>query len=505
MQESPSDAEPRGAVLTGGREASSGAILALLCGIVFLAVINGTMVNIALPFIGREFGVGESVYAWVVISFSLMFGIFSAVHGRLADLFGVRRLYLLGMMVLGLASLLVAFAPDIVTLIGIRFVQGAGSAAMPALGPVIVSRVIPPEHRGAALGVILGSIGVAASIGPFLGGVVVQFFGWRAVFLLTATVLLAVPVAFRVLPRRLDEVSSDERFDLSGALLLGVTAAVLMLSLTVLERFGAGWEFGAMLVFGVLAGAGFLLRIHVARSPFVPPSLFGDRRYAAMLGSGFCLNATRFGTVVLVPALLVEVHALAPIWIGVILLPGALCIALLSRRAGRLSDRMGSRRPVVVGAVGVLLGNMVTAASAGVSVVGVAVGMLLYGLGFAFMQSPLLSATSWIVPRAWAGTGTGLYMTIFFLGGAFGVSVSMTAVSLQGPVATSWLGMSWLEGGAAYSNAMLCLSLLSIVPLLSARCVPGREMVVVRGAVSSGPAAERSGLVRSEPDGSGRR
>lgn len=470
---------------SGGTHAEEGelterhrlAILIVLSLVVFLAVVNGTMVNIALPFIGQEFGVSESVYGWVVISFSLMFGVFSAIHGRLADRHGVRRLYLMGLAILGVSSVLVAMAPRIDLLIAMRFIQGAGSAAMPALGPVIIARTMPAARRGAALGVVLGAIGLAASIGPFLGGLIVQLFGWRAVFLMTGLVLVAFPLASRVLPRSLDEHRPSGRFDLVGAVLLGACATGFMLLFTVAERFGLAAPTLGLAAGLVLGATALVVWVRYRPDPFISPALFADARYAAMLAAGFATNATRFGTVVLVPALLVRVDGLEPIWIGVVLLPGALCIALLSRVAGRWSDRVGSRRPVIVGAIGVLGGNLVAAWFAGVGPVGVAAGMLLYGIGFAYIQSPLLNAVSWILPSHRAGAGTGLYMTIFFLGGAFGVSLSMTAVDLQPEQVRSWMGLAHLGEGAAYSNAILCLTVLALVPLAMTRWIPGAEMV----------------------------
>lgn len=445
--------------------------LYLLCTVVFFAVVNGNMVNVALPFIGQHFEVTEGTYGWLVTGFSLTFAIFSAVHGRLANRVGLRRLYAMGVIVLGGLSLLLAFAPTIELAIAMRIFQGAGSAALPAMGTVVIARLFPPERRGEAMGMILASVGVAASIGPFLGGLLVELGGWRLVFAATGLVLFALPFIFRLLPESLDE-TYKEPFDTLGAVLLTGGASALLYSFNVIERLGPGWEF-----FSLLAGGLFLLlvlwwRISRIEDPFVDPKLFADFRFVVNSAVAFLVNATRFGTIVLVPIFLIEVNQVSPLVVGIVLLPGALFIAFLSTPAGRVADNYGARRPVAVGAILVIAGNIITALTAGISVLGSAIGMGLYGLGFALIQSPIVSATSQILSRRHGGPGMGIFMMIFFLGGAFGVALSVTVVEIQSPETAAWFG-SQVGGGALYSNAIFSLTFLAIIALLLTPKVPG--------------------------------
>lgn len=446
--------------------------LILLSVVVFFSVVNGTMVNIALPFIGRHFDVTEGTYGWIVTGNALAFGIFNAIHGRLADLIGLRRLYLFGVAVLGLGSFLVAVAPTIEIAIAVRVLQGAGSAALPVLGATIIARSFPPARRGAAIGYILGAVGLAASIGPFLGGIIVQLAGWRAVFAFTGIVLFAIPAGLKLIPAALDE-RTKTRFDYLGALLLGAGVTAIIYSFNVLENHGTGRFFYALILSGLIGLALFWWRIKVAQEPFAQPEIFKNGRFIASSVVAFMSNATRFGSIVLVPIFLIEVHGLAPIWVGVVLLPGALFIAFTSPAAGRYASRVGARIPVTLGMVVILLGNIIAALYAGVSPTGVGVGMGLFGLGFAFTQSPLVSAVSDILPREQAGVGMGIFMMIFFLGGAFGVALSVTVVELQAPGSTSWLGLNMGEG-AVYSNALLALTLLGLTALPLLRFVPGK-------------------------------
>ena len=445
--------------------------ITLVCVVVFFAVVNGNMVNVALPFIGRDFGVTEGTYGWIVTGFSLTFGIFNAIHGRLVGRVGLRRLYAFGIATLGGTSLLLAIAPNVQFAIALRLLQGAGSAALPALGTVIVARLFAPEQRGVAMGWVLAVVGVAASIGPFLGGLLVEIGGWRLVFASTSVVLLVIPGIWRLLPASLDE-RTEQPFDLVGAVLLAAGVTALLYAFVVVENHGPGIEFAALLAFGALCLVVFARHILRVEEPFADPELFADIRYVLSNVVAFLVNATRFGTIVLVPIFLIEVNEVAPITVGLVLLPGAIFIAVVSPLSGRFGDSVGARIPVTAGTLLVIAGNIVTALTAGGPIIGPTIGMALYGLGFAFFQSPLVSATSQILSPKSSGTGMGIFMMVFFLGGAFGVALSVTAVELQAPGATGWLGLT-TGPGAVYSNAIFTLTALAIVALVLTPGIPG--------------------------------
>jgi EmrB/QacA subfamily drug resistance transporter len=464
--------------LTETKSCSSTWILALLASVVFLAVVNGTMINIALPYIGRDFAVTEGTYGWIVTGYSLAFGIFSAINGRLADVVGMKRLYLVGILIFGAGAAIVAVSPTIEFAIVVRFLQGAGAAALPVLGSSIIARIVPPQGRGAAMGIILSTVGVAASIGPFLGGFLVQLGGWRLVFIFTAVVLFAIPVAWRLLPAELDKTESTH-FDATGAVLLSVAMILGMYGFEIVEEVGVGLNLALCLGSALVVGLGFWWWIHRAREPFVAPELLKNVRYLATTFVAFLCNATRFGTIVLVPIFLTEVDHLEPIWIGVVLFPGAIAIAVLSRPAGRLADRVGPKIPVAVGTIFIVAGNLIAAYFAGSSPIGVGVGMTLYGVGFACMQSPLIASVSIIAPSHMTGVALGMFMMIFFIGGAFGTALSVTAVELQQKGASSWLGLPPSDG-ALYSNAILLLTILAV---LGAGLVP----LLPRGRLQAAP------------------
>ena len=447
--------------------------LILLSTVVFIAVVNGTMINVALPYIGDDFGVTEGTYGWLVTGYTLTFGIFSAVHGRLADVLGKKRLYLFGIIMLGVNSLAVAASPWIELAIGLRVVQGAGAAALPVLGTAIVRELVPARQQGKAVGYILSTVGVAASIGPFLGGSIVQFAHWRVVFMVTGVVLLMLPLASKYLPDWLNE-TGEGRFDWFGALLMALGVGGLLYGFEIVVSGAPLWQLGVTLGVGVLLLVAFGFWITKKENPFVLPRTFRRVSYIASSVAAALTNAGRFGTVVLTPIFLKELNMLGPLKVGAVLFPGAVMIALLSSKAGNWADRSGPRTPVLVGFVAMILGGGLSAYFAGGSVWGVGVGMTLFGIGFAFTQSPLVSSVNKMLPRREAGAGVGMFMMIFFVGGAAGVAAAVTAVELQPEQVDSLFGLTTGARGP-FTNALLMLTGLLVMGLISIPFLPSAE------------------------------
>lgn len=439
-------------------------ILALLGGVVFIAVVNGTMINVALPHIGKDFGVTEGTYGWLVTGYSLTFGIFNAINGRLADLIGKRRMYMLGIVFLGISSLAVAASPSIHLAIAIRLIQGAGAAALPVLGTTIIKSIAPPDQQGKSVGIILSTVGVAASIGPFLGGFLVQFAGWRFVFMFTGVSLLALPFAYKLLPKSLDQ-SDQKRFDWFGGLLVSLGVGGLLYTFELVESQKPLWQILTLVGVSLTLLAGFWAWIKRAAKPFVPHALF-DPKYIACAVMAALTNASRFGSVILAPIFFTKLHNLSPIEVGATLFPGALAITLLSSKAGTWADQHGPRTPVIFGVFCMLAASIITAIFVQSSIIGATVGLTFFGLGFAFTQSPLVSSVNRIVPSQHAGAGVGMFMMIFFIGGAAGVALSVTLIELQPPQ-----GFFPVLGGK-YGNALLALFIANATGLLLSPFLP---------------------------------
>ena len=167
----------------------------------FFTVLNASAVTVLLPEMGRDLAIGTASLGWLMTGYLLVYGVAIPFYGRIADLYGARRLFLFGLTVFAIGSILSAIAPNYPLLLGARLIQAVGGAAIPGLGMAIASRAFPQEKRGIVLGLISATIGVGAAVGPLLGGVMSDAFGWRSVFVITALAGLTIPFGLKILSR----------------------------------------------------------------------------------------------------------------------------------------------------------------------------------------------------------------------------------------------------------------------------------------------------------------
>jgi DHA2 family metal-tetracycline-proton antiporter-like MFS transporter len=451
---------PRGAPATDrGGAPSTRLFLLVVASAVFVAVLTGSMVNVVIPVMRAEFGASAAHIGWIVTGYALAYAVGVPLYGRVSDLFGVRRVFALGLVVFGAGGLVCALAPSLAVLVLGRVVQGIGGAAIPALATVAVARALPPGRRGGAMGLIASTVGIGSAVGPVVGGAVGQLVGWRALFLGSlALALLLLPLARSVLPDGGGE--GDRRFDLLGGVLLGLAAGLFLFGVT--QGQGAG--FAAPVTWGsflgaALAGAGFVWRINRAPHPFVPPSLFRNRGYVAAVAVAFFAMLTYLAALVVVPLLLVEVNGLSPGAAGLVLTPGAVALALLSPVAGRLSDRLGVKAPIVAGLGTMALAVILLSTFAGASPVLLAVGIAGVGAGFSGIQSPASNAAANALPAEAVGAGMGLFAGAFFLGGGTGAALGGAFLAARQGAGAAALNPLYGFGAAPFSDVFLAMGL----------------------------------------------
>lgn len=441
--------------------------LAVVALAVFVSVLTGSMVNVAIPAIRAEFGASASQVGWVVTGFALAYAVSVPLYGRVADLYGVRRVFVLGVLGFAAGGFVCALAPSLPLLILGRVVQAAGGAAIPALATVAVAKVLPPGKRGGAMGLVASSVGVGSAVGPVVGGVVGQLFGWRVLFVGSlGLALLLVPLALRALP---GERTADARhFDLLGGVLLGLGAGLLLFSVTQGQAagFGALSSWGSFLG-GLLALAGFVGHIRRTPDPFVQPALFANREYVAALVVGFCAMFANLAALVFVPLLVIEVNRLSPGAAGLVLTPGAVALALLSPLSGRLSDRAGVRAPIVVGLVTMALALVFLSLVAGGSPFLIAVGAAGVGAGFAFVQSPTNNAAAGALPVGDVGAGLGLFSGAFFLGSGAGPALIGALLESRREVGADAFNPFYTLAAGPFSDAFLGAVLALLVALIA--------------------------------------
>ncbi|MFC7302809.1 MFS transporter [Streptomyces monticola] len=394
------------------------AALALLSLLQFLIAIDVTVVNVALPSIGAQFGADAAALSWVVTGYTLVGGGLLLLGGRLTDLLGRRRMFLLGAALFAAASLVAGLAPSLEALVAARFAQGAGEAlASPAALSLIALLYPGPEERAKALGV-WGTISAGGLVvGVLLSGVLTQLLHWRWIFginvPLAAAVLLLTPVLVRPDSRR----TRTGRLDLPGAALL--TAGPLAVVYGVLER-----DVPAVVVGVALLGA-FVAVEARAKSPLVPLSFFAHRTRAVANGATVLLSAALSATFYLLTLYLQQAMRLEPLQAGLAYLP--FCAALLAAisQVSRLIGTLGTRRTALLGLAltGAGLAWLARlpehgsyAADVLPGMIGVAAGM---GIGLVALQNAALQG----VTEHDAGTAAGVQRSVDQLGGSLGLAV----------------------------------------------------------------------------------
>jgi DHA2 family metal-tetracycline-proton antiporter-like MFS transporter/DHA2 family florfenicol/chloramphenicol resistance protein-like MFS transporter len=459
-------------------------LLAVMSAATFVSVFNQSMVNVAVPLIQQTYSVSESQVGWVATGYLLVFAVGVPLYGRISDLYSPKLTFCFGLVLFAAGSLACALAPSLGMLVAGRVIQAAGGAAIPALSFGLVAKLLPPGRRGFGLGIISSSIGAGAAFGPVLGGLLIQSYSWHSLFYSTlALTVFLIFGALYVVPNVVGEADgggrSLARLDLPSGILLALAAGLLLFGVTQGQTSGlfspvALGSFAGAVVSGVL----FTRRIVRVPEPFVAPTLLGNGSFLAAASVGFLAQFANLCALFLAPILLSQVGGASSLTIGLVFLPGAALVAVLSPLAGRLSDRLGFRVMIVTGLCIMLFSHLfISSFGAGGSVWLVTVGMTTLGLGFATLNSPAANAASATLSAKEAGVGLGIYQLCFFLGAGFGPAISGAFLAFRsGPDVVAINPLYALQSATAYSDAFLvgvAAILLAFIALLGVREVKG--------------------------------
>jgi MFS transporter, DHA2 family, metal-tetracycline-proton antiporter len=394
-------------------------VVPLLCFIIFFSVLNGTMFNVAIPDIADEFALSPGAVSWVFTVYIVVFALAAVTYGKLADLYPVRKLITIGLLLFNAGACLGFFAHWYPLLIVARLIQASGGGAIPAMSMLVATRYFPPETRGRVLGAVAATVAFASGVGPVVGGFLAGVLHWRYLFLLSLATTIAIPLFWRLLPK---EKEAGGFFDRRGALLLA-TAVALLLFFVVQRDW---WALPA----GVLALLAFASHIRGSAHPFVPPSLFANQPYSDGLLTVFLAVGTIFGLFFSAPLLLRQVHQLDTWHIGLVLFPGAMSAAILGNIGGRMADRFGSPVIVRTGLALIAIGFLLLAAGAGLDINLIALILIVSYVGFSFIHASLAKTISIALPHPQAGVGMGIYNLVFFTAGAFGAALASQMLEL---------------------------------------------------------------------------
>ncbi len=399
--------------------------LIAMCFGLFMVMLDATIVSNALPTIQRDLKMSTTGLQWVNNAYTLVIGALVITTGRLGDLFGRRRYFMLGVIVFATGSALCGAAQTDVWLIASRAFEGIGAAFMTPLTLSIIDDAFPPEQRGRAIGIWAGISGLALAIGPLLGGVLTQDASWRWIFYVNLPVAaLALVMTLRVVRESRDETSS-RHVDLGG--LVTVSAGLFGVVLGVMQGRSWGWTSAATIA--CLAGGAAFLALFIgieARTdePLIDLRLFRNPAFTGSNVVAFLVSFAMLGALFFLPLYMQDVRGYDPIGSGIAILPITLLVTIGAPVSGRLADRVGPRWPMAFGmavmgiAFGVLVGISVDTTYA--ALVG---PFVVLGAGIGMVMSPMSTAALNTVSSNQAGEASGVLNTNRQVGGTFGVAI----------------------------------------------------------------------------------
>jgi len=391
---------------------------------VFLATIDASIVNVALPTLVRSFDTQFAVVQWVPLAYMLTLATLILSMGRLGDVRGKKRVYLTGMVVFTAGSTLCGLAPTVYWLILFRVLQGIGASMMAALGAAIVTEAFPATERGKALGTIGGIVSIGIMTGPVLGGLLIDAVSWHWIFFVNIPVgVVGTLMVLRVVP--MIEPAAGQRFDIVGAGLLFVGVLCFLLALTLGQTLGFGASRIVLLFTGsVVALALFGYAELSCPAPMVNLRIFGHGALSVGLVSGFLAFVATAGVVLLMPFYLENVLGYSPHQVGVLLAVVPVSAGLVSPVAGTLSDRFGTRSITTLGLAVMLTGYLsLTTLHADTTALGYVARFFPVGLGIGIFQSPNNSAIMGAASRHELGIVSGLLSITRTLGQTSGIAV----------------------------------------------------------------------------------
>lgn len=401
--------------------------LLVLCLGDLMIVLDTTIVNVALPSIREDLGFSEASLAWVVNGYMLTFGGFLLLGGRLGDLFGHRRLFLIGLTLFTAASLACGLAGSPAFLVGARAVQGLGGAVVSVVAlSLIMTMFTEPAERAKAMGVIGFVIAGGGSIGVLLGGVLTDVLDWHWIFLVNIPIgVLVLALCLILLPA--GGGPGTGRLDVAGS--VTVTAALLIAVYAIMDGNQAGWV--SVRTLGLLAVAVVLFAVFLrtearAESPLMPLGLFRIRSVATANAMGVLWAAAMFGWFFLSALYMQLVLGYSPLEVGLAFLPANVIMGAFSLGLSeKIVMRFGIRAPLATGMVliAVSLALFARAPVEGSYVLDVLPGMILLGLGMGISLNPVLLAAMSDVEPSDAGLASGVVNTSFMMGGALGLAI----------------------------------------------------------------------------------
>jgi len=406
-----------------GNSVSKKTVLLVVTIASFLTPFMGSSMNIALPPIGREFAMDAVLLAWIPTSYLLSATVFLLPFGRIADIYGRKKIFTYGIIIYTISSLLSAVATSGIMLIAFRIPQGIGGAMIFGSGVAILTSAYPPEERGRALGINVAAVYLGLSLGPFLGGLFTQHFGWRSIFLANIPLgLTVITLLFWKLKGEWAE-ARGEKFDLTGSIIYGLAVIATMYGLSRLPEITGG----VIILVGVVGIIVFIWWETRSASPILSMNLFRSNRVFAFSNLAALINySATFAVAFLLSLYLQYTKDFSPQAAGTVLLSMPAVQAIFSPLAGRLSDKIA---PQILASAGMALTTigliLLIFLGQDTAIWFILVSLMVLGLGFAFFSSPNTNAIMGsVVPRTY-GVASATLATMRQVGMMFSMGIAM--------------------------------------------------------------------------------
>ena len=430
----------------------------------FMIMLDNTVVFVALSSIQSDLKISQSELEWVVSGYALTFAVLMLTGGKLADLLGRRRIFIVGLAIFTASSLACGLATSAGILIGARVVQGAGAALMnPATLSIIVA-TFPPRQRGTAIGIWVGVSAMALAIGPLIGGVLTEQINWSWIFFINVPVGIAGIIVSRLVITESRDESKEQRLDLPG--LISSAVGLFGLTYALIEGNNYGWSsariLGSIAIGAVALGVFVLLEMH-QRVPMLDLSLFKNSTFAGANVTMLLVALAMFGVFFFNSLFLGQILGYSPIQTGATFLPMTVLIVFVAPLAGRFSDKIGSRWLMGAGLVllaGSLLSFSTLDASAGFW--DIVPGLVLGGFGMSLAMTPTTAAAMSSVPVDKAGVGSAVLNSMRQVGGSLGIALmgAIVASSVNADPRSPAYSDQFVEG---YHNALHVAAAIAVV------------------------------------------
>jgi EmrB/QacA subfamily drug resistance transporter len=397
----------------------------------FMIMLDNTVVNVALPSMQSALHIGRAELEWVVNAYALTFGVLLLSGGKLADLLGRRRIFIVGLVIFTASSLACGLANGPEMLIGARTVQGIGAALMNPATLSIITATFPPRQRGTAIGIWAGVSAMALAIGPLVGGVLTQKIDWSWIFFINVPIGVLGIAAARIFIDESRDTSRDQRLDLPGLLSSGI--GLFALTYALISTNHHAWTSARVLSLFAVAAVALavfvVLELH-QRIPMLDLSLFRNPTFAGANAVMFFVGLAMFGIFFFNSLFLQNILGFSAIQTGATFLPMTVLIILVAPQAGRLSDQVGPRWLMGLGML-LVTGSLLifSTLDVGSSFWHILPGLLVGGIGMALVMTPTTAAAMGSVPVDKAGVGSAVINSMRQVGGSLGIAVMGAVVA----------------------------------------------------------------------------